>query len=263
MNHPSAHGITSTASTDNRQQQQRPASLSELAERAMNIDWDPAREFDHYLRVVDRSCNWAKVQLKQGNLEKTFIYFGRAAMIALDKLPMHPNYNVALNEPQRHNLEREGQNALNQMDQMKPVLVNRFKEWRAVHPTLPLIPLVELDLQQRGRESDLERNRVEEASQGRHEPEERQRRDDEAHVQQQPAQRHVPLDRQERDTTSTARRAGDTPTRNSSITGYPSPRSLQHAHVHGSQTTAMMVPDPPAQVGSRQHENMKGGRRSG
>lgn len=84
--------------------QRRPASIGELAEKALDIDWDPSRDFKHCLRMAERSRNQARTHLEQGDLENAFMLFARAATIALDKLPTHPNYSTALSELQRHNL---------------------------------------------------------------------------------------------------------------------------------------------------------------
>lgn len=104
MSHRRSRDENSAADAGSRQQQRRPASIRELAEKAMDIDWDPSREFKHCLRMAERSRNQARGYYDAGDLENAFMYFARAAMIALDKLPTHPNYNTALSEVQRHNL---------------------------------------------------------------------------------------------------------------------------------------------------------------
>ncbi|KAF9448002.1 Mov34-domain-containing protein [Macrolepiota fuliginosa MF-IS2] len=261
MSHRRSRDDSNAADAGSQQQQRRPASIGELAERAMNIDWDSSREFKHCLRMAERSRNQAKGHLEQGNLENAFMYFARAAMIALDKLPTHPNYNTALNEMQRHNLGLNGQDILDQMSQIRPVLVDRFNEWRAVHPNSPLTPLDELDQQREQPERDPERVVAEEASRWRQEREERQRRDDEARVQRQPTRhpshqvQHAPLDRRKEDPINTARQAASTPAYNPPTADYSFSRPPNHAH--GSQSTIVLMPgatDAGADPAARKRE---------
>jgi hypothetical protein len=83
---------------------QRPATIGELAERAMKFEWDPTREFKHCLRMAERSRNQARAYQDKDDLEGAFIYYARAASIALEKMPTHPHYTTALTEQQRENL---------------------------------------------------------------------------------------------------------------------------------------------------------------
>ncbi|KAF9447999.1 kinase-like protein, partial [Macrolepiota fuliginosa MF-IS2] len=217
MSHRRSRNDSNVTDADSQRQQRRPASIGELAEWAIDFDWDPSREFKPCLRMAERSNSQAKAQLEQDNLESAFMYFARTATIVLEKLPIHPDYNTALSELQRQNLGLNGQDILDQMKQIKPILVDRFNEWRAVHPNSPLAPLDELDQQRKQPERHTERVVAEEAAQWRQEREERQRRDDEAHVQWQPTRdpshqvRHAPLGRRNEGVTSTTRPTANAP----------------------------------------------------
>ncbi|KAF5350539.1 hypothetical protein D9756_008517 [Leucocoprinus leucothites] len=121
--------------------QRRPASIGELADRAIKFEWDASRDFKHCLRTAEGCRNQARAYQNAGDLEMAFVYFARAATIALEKLPAHPQFKTALTEAQRDNLGLNGQEILDCMGSIKPTLVERFNKWRAVHPDSPLLPL--------------------------------------------------------------------------------------------------------------------------
>lgn len=104
MSHRRSRDDNHAADAGSRHSQRRPASIGELAEKALDIDWDPSREFKHCLRMAERARNQARASLEQGDLEVAFMLFARAATIALDKLPTHPSYATSLTELQRNNL---------------------------------------------------------------------------------------------------------------------------------------------------------------
>jgi len=82
----------------------RPASIAELADKAMLDLWDDSKEFKHYLRVAERYRREGKECAKRGDLESAFVELARAATLVLEKLPLHREYNTVLNANQRHNL---------------------------------------------------------------------------------------------------------------------------------------------------------------
>ena len=82
----------------------RPATIAELAERALDNIWDEKRELKHFLRIAERSRKDGKEFLKQGDLENAFVAYARAATLVLEKLPTHKDYKKFLNESQRYNL---------------------------------------------------------------------------------------------------------------------------------------------------------------
>lgn len=82
----------------------RPASIGELAEYATRFEWDASRDLKHCLRMAESSRNRARAYQTAGDLESAFVFFARAATIALEKLPAHPQYSSALTSSQRDNL---------------------------------------------------------------------------------------------------------------------------------------------------------------
>ena len=82
----------------------RPASIGELAERATQLEWDNSRDLKYCLRLAEHARNQAKAYQSAGDLESAFILYARAATIALEKLPAHPQYRSVLKDTQRDNL---------------------------------------------------------------------------------------------------------------------------------------------------------------
>jgi len=82
----------------------RPASIGELAERATQYEWDDSRDLKHCLRLAESARNRAKAYHSAGDLESAFVFYARAATIALEKLPAHPQYRSVLRDAQRDNL---------------------------------------------------------------------------------------------------------------------------------------------------------------
>ncbi|TFK28275.1 hypothetical protein FA15DRAFT_665497 [Coprinopsis marcescibilis] len=112
----------------------RPASIAELAEKALDTTWDERRELKHYLRIAEKYSKEGKELAKQGDLETAFILLAKAATLVLEKLPTHRNYQKQLNQSQRNNLSLNGQDILDQLSALKPVLVDRFDKWLKAHP---------------------------------------------------------------------------------------------------------------------------------
>ncbi|TRM67137.1 hypothetical protein BD626DRAFT_365243, partial [Schizophyllum amplum] len=82
----------------------RPASISELAERALDNLWDERKELKYYLRLAEKYRKDGKEFAAAGDHENAFVSFARAATLVLDKLPMHRDYKTVLNDKHRHNL---------------------------------------------------------------------------------------------------------------------------------------------------------------
>lgn len=109
----------------------RPASISELAARAQDNLWDPTKGLKHWLRTAERARRHAEALATDGDYESAFVEYAKAATIVLEKLPTHREYNVLLNADQRQNLGMNGQDILDSLSQLKPVLVDRFEQWQA------------------------------------------------------------------------------------------------------------------------------------
>lgn len=82
----------------------RPASIAELADKAMLDLWDESKDFKYYLRLAEKHRKEGKECAKRGDLEGAFVELARAATLVLEKLPMHKDYHNVLNANQRHNL---------------------------------------------------------------------------------------------------------------------------------------------------------------
>ena len=81
----------------------RPATISELAERA-NIPWDESRGFKYHLKLAEKLRREGKEYARLGDMENAFVELAKAATLVLERLPEHPDYNAKLNANQRHNL---------------------------------------------------------------------------------------------------------------------------------------------------------------
>ena len=85
-------------------QSKRPASIAELAERALDNLWDENKDLKHYLRVAEKYRRDGKEFVRTGDLENAFVQFARAATLVLEKLPLHRDYYTLLKPAQRQNL---------------------------------------------------------------------------------------------------------------------------------------------------------------
>jgi STAM-binding protein len=81
----------------------RPATISELAERARNHT-DDKSTIKGYLRLADQLRRDGKEQAERNDLEGAFVAFARAATIVLEKIPNHREYSEVLKPAQRNNL---------------------------------------------------------------------------------------------------------------------------------------------------------------
>ena len=82
----------------------RPATISELAERANNIPWDKNKGFQYHLKLAEKYRREGKEYARLGDLENAFVELAKAATLVLERLPEYPDYNEKLNPNQRHNL---------------------------------------------------------------------------------------------------------------------------------------------------------------
>ncbi|KAF4576218.1 hypothetical protein EYR40_000457 [Pleurotus pulmonarius] len=112
----------------------RPASIAELAERALDNPWEEGRELKYYLRVAEKCRREGREAMQKGDLENAFVQHARAATLVLEKLPSHRDYHELLSSAQRHNLGLNGQDILDSLSDLKPTLVERFEKWTKAHP---------------------------------------------------------------------------------------------------------------------------------
>jgi len=82
----------------------RPATIPELAERALDNLWDDKANLKHYLRIAEKYRRDGKELAKQGDIESAFVLLAKAATLVLEKLPTHRDYQVLLTAEQQNNL---------------------------------------------------------------------------------------------------------------------------------------------------------------
>lgn len=82
----------------------RPRTIAELADRARDDHWDPAKGVKHWLKAAEGIRRKGKVYVENGDLENGFIHYARAATLVLEKLPAHRDYHSTLTPDQRNNL---------------------------------------------------------------------------------------------------------------------------------------------------------------
>ncbi|TFK32161.1 hypothetical protein BDQ12DRAFT_692894 [Crucibulum laeve] len=112
----------------------RPPTISELANKALEGLYDEKRELKHHLRNAEKYRRDAKAFLEKDDLENAFVMYAKAATLVLDKLPTHRDYHKLLNSSQRQNLGMHGQDILESLTEIKPMLVARSDQWQAQHP---------------------------------------------------------------------------------------------------------------------------------
>jgi STAM-binding protein len=82
----------------------RPHSIAELTEMAKDSLGEDNFPFKTWLRIAENARRDAKGHQEQGDFESAFVDYAKAATIALEKIPVHPDYKVLLNPAQRHNM---------------------------------------------------------------------------------------------------------------------------------------------------------------
>ncbi|OCH90506.1 Mov34-domain-containing protein [Obba rivulosa] len=111
--------------------QRRPLTIAELAAVAQDNLWDPTKGIKHWLRTAEKARRTGDMYVEENDYERAFIEYAKAATIVLEKLPTHKDYQSLLNAEQRHNLGLNGQDILDSLSRLKPVLVDRYERWRS------------------------------------------------------------------------------------------------------------------------------------
>ncbi|KAF6745469.1 hypothetical protein DFP72DRAFT_781829, partial [Ephemerocybe angulata] len=114
-----------------------PATIPELAERALDNLWDDRSNLKHFLRTAERYRREGKELAKQGDIEAAFVRLAKAATLVLEKLPTHRDYNTLLSVEQQNNLALNGQEILDNLGELKKLLIDRYDEWVKRHPDGP------------------------------------------------------------------------------------------------------------------------------
>ncbi|KAM5532979.1 hypothetical protein V8D89_013321 [Ganoderma adspersum] len=126
-----SHPTAGSGPSSSRSNYYRPATIAELAAQAQENLWDPSKGLKHWLRTAEKSRRTAEALLQAKDYEGAFVEFAKAATIVLEKLPTHREYQTLLNTDQRHNLGMNGQDILDSLSQLKPVLVERYENWQS------------------------------------------------------------------------------------------------------------------------------------
>jgi hypothetical protein len=82
----------------------RPATIAELAEKSCEDLCDPNKHLKHWLRTAELARKSGGQYAENGDYERSFIQFARAASIFLEKMPTHKDYHTLLTSSQRNNL---------------------------------------------------------------------------------------------------------------------------------------------------------------
>ena len=103
MNYHTQSQDTSRLSNTSAGPSRRPATISELTERA-NIPWDESKGLEYHLKSAERYRQEGKEYARSGDMENAFVELVKAATIVIEQLPEHPDYIAKLKPDQRHNL---------------------------------------------------------------------------------------------------------------------------------------------------------------
>ncbi|EAU83758.2 hypothetical protein CC1G_07493 [Coprinopsis cinerea okayama7 len=240
-----------------RRHPKRPASIAELADKALEHGWDDGRDLKHYLRMAEKYRKEGKDFAKQGDLESAFVLLAKAATLVLEKLPTHRDYQTLLNPAQRNNLALNGQDILDHLSELKPILVDRFDKWLKAHPDgldhdQTPEPPKSAALQQDDARAQAQAQAQAQANAARFQEEERMRasqRDQQRRVQEEAA-----LWRQQREEII---RRGDAETKErQKAAAVAAARQAANPGSYGSQHTAVVhIPPPPAAVRHQQQQD--------
>ncbi|KAI0657521.1 hypothetical protein C8Q70DRAFT_1002072 [Cubamyces menziesii] len=135
--HHTSAGAGPSSSRSSRNHFHRPATIAELAAQAQQNLWDPNIGLKHWLRTAEKARRLGDQLVKDNDYEGAFVEYAKAATIVLEKLPTHREYDTLLNADQRSNLGMNGQDILDNLSQLKPILVDRFEQWQASQRVTP------------------------------------------------------------------------------------------------------------------------------
>jgi STAM-binding protein len=82
----------------------RPRSIAELAEMAKDSFGEGDFPFKTWLRIAENARRDAKSYQEQSDFESAFVEYAKAATVALEKIPAHPDYRAILTSTQRNNM---------------------------------------------------------------------------------------------------------------------------------------------------------------
>jgi STAM-binding protein len=80
----------------------RPHSIAELTEMAKDSLGEGDFPLKTWLQIAENARRDAQSYQEQGDFESAYVEYAKAATIALEKIPAHPDYLVLLSSNQRH-----------------------------------------------------------------------------------------------------------------------------------------------------------------
>ncbi|KAI0372553.1 Mov34-domain-containing protein [Pilatotrama ljubarskyi] len=130
-------GAGPSSSRSSRNHFYRPATIAELAAQAQENLWNPNLGLKHWLRTAEKARRTAEQLIQAHDYEGAFVEYAKAATIVLEKLPTHREYQTLLNADQRNNLGMNGQDILDSLSQLKPILIEKYDQWQSSQRTTP------------------------------------------------------------------------------------------------------------------------------
>lgn len=122
----------------------RPLSLAELSDLATSganrssLTIEATIPITRYLIGSETLTKQAESCLQQGNLDEAFISLVKNCKLLIEILPIqHSGYKMLDNETKKK-LKEKGQWNLDQLNQVKIKVVDRFEAWRRLNPDVPL-----------------------------------------------------------------------------------------------------------------------------
>ncbi|KAF8068002.1 hypothetical protein FPV67DRAFT_1168402 [Lyophyllum atratum] len=121
--------FTPRAHHDGAHDPQSPLTILGLVEVAIKEVWDEEIDIKFLLCDGEAYRKGGHANLSAGDLERAFIFLARAAMLALEKIPAHRDFTTYLSSSQRHNLKLHGKELLFYLEELRLVLVERYRAW--------------------------------------------------------------------------------------------------------------------------------------
>ncbi|KAG8770067.1 hypothetical protein FRC12_004539 [Ceratobasidium sp. 428] len=155
----------------------RPFSIQELAARSRPTGYDPSKSLKDLLRIATAERDAGEQAKAANDVETAFIHFAKASTLMLEDLPTHPKF-AELTSSQKEAVVVHGQMILDSLGAIKPLVSERFSDWRTRHPDADLSAPAPTSSapRQPSRRPTTEQRQQQRTSQDTHEEEQRARR---------------------------------------------------------------------------------------
>ncbi|KYQ92853.1 MPN/PAD-1 domain-containing protein [Tieghemostelium lacteum] len=108
-------------------------SIQELVnEHAESIDIDKSFKIYHYLCTSNNLIKQASIYKTEGDIERAYIYLLRFCILAIEKLPNHPEYNDVKFAKSRDTLRKDAVSKLEELENLKKQLVERYRQLQSL-----------------------------------------------------------------------------------------------------------------------------------